>query len=377
MVSTLHSAIDQLATVGAGELHAEELDAEIVELHRAEQRIAALKLARIAEAERRRSFEILGYLSAGSWLADRLRLAHGAACSLVGLARALRSMPGARDAFGSGLIDLPRVRTLAEARRLNPEAYAEGEDTLVDAALTVPAHRFRSVVEYWKQAADMRRWEAGQEALFERRRAYAAAHWEGMVHADADLDPEGGQVVLTVFRAHVDRAALDPNDHRTAAQVRADVLVDLFRDHLDAADLPRNGGERPHLNVVVDVQALAGRAGRAELDDTGPITPEAARRIACDAAVSRVVMQGPSEVLDVGRRTRTIPAGVRRALVLRDRGCTAEGCDRPPGWCDAHHIVHWADGGSTSLENLRLLCRRHHRLAHHAARRDTDRPRGP
>jgi hypothetical protein len=297
------------------------------------------------------------------------------ASNLIWLARSLWALPGARDAFAAGLIDLPRLRLLADAHRLNPGAYAQGEITLVDAATGAPAHRFRTVVEYWKQAADPAGWQADQETLFARRRVHASAHWQGMVHADADLDPEGGQVVLTVFRAHVARAALDPEDGRTPAQVRADVLVDLFRHHLEHGEVPSSGGERPHLNVVVDLEALAGDLGRAELNGSGPITPEAARRIACDASVSRVIMRGPSEVLDVGRRTRTVPAAVRRAVALRDRGCTAPGCDRPADWCDAHHIVHWADGGSTSIENLRLLCRRHHRMEHE--NRSPERPQGP
>ena len=97
------------------------------------------------------------------------------------------------------------------------------------------------------------------------------------------------------------------------------------------------------------------------------ISPETARRIACDAGVSRVLTKGDSEILDVGRTTRSVPAALRRALALRDKGCTHPGCTRPHHWCDAHHIVHWADGGETSLANLVLLCRRHHRMAHEGA----------
>ena len=102
----------------------------------------------------------------------------------------------------------------------------------------------------------------------------------------------------------------------------------------------------------------------AESGWAGPITGEAARRIACDAGITRVITDGPSQPLDVGRRTRTVPPALRTALVVRDRGCVFPGCDRPPPWTDAHHLVHWADGGVTSLDNLALLCRRHHRTVH-------------
>jgi 5-methylcytosine-specific restriction protein A len=115
----------------------------------------------------------------------------------------------------------------------------------------------------------------------------------------------------------------------------------------------------------MDLNALENRAGRsAELDEAGSISAEAARRIACDASVSRVITRGGSEPLEVGRRTPVVPAGLRRAVVARDRRCRFPGCDRPSPWCDAHHVVHWADGGETGLHNLVLLCRRHHRMVH-------------
>ena len=124
-------------------------------------------------------------------------------------------------------------------------------------------------------------------------------------------------------------------------------------------------GERPHLALTVDLHALEGRAGaRCECDDVGPIPQQTARRLACDASISRIVTRGRSEPLDVGRRTAVVAPALRRAVVVRDRHCRFPGCDRPQSWCDAHHVRHWADGGPTALSNLTLLCRRHHRLVH-------------
>jgi hypothetical protein len=102
----------------------------------------------------------------------------------------------------------------------------------------------------------------------------------------------------------------------------------------------------------------------AETGWAGPITAEAARRLACDAGITRVITAGASQPLDVGRRTRTIPPALRTALTVRDRGCVWPGCDRPPPWTDAHHLIPWIDGGPTNLDNLALLCRRHHRSVH-------------
>ncbi len=91
-----------------------------------------------------------------------------------------------------------------------------------------------------------------------------------------------------------------------------------------------------------------------------------ARRIACDAKVVPVVMGGASEILDLGRTKRTVSVAQRKALHARDRGCAFPGCPRPPKWCDAHHVKHWADGGDTDLDNMVLLCRTHHSLIHHS-----------
>jgi hypothetical protein len=117
-------------------------------------------------------------------------------------------------------------------------------------------------------------------------------------------------------------------------------------------------GERPHVTVTVGAEQLA------ELDHTGPVPLETARRLSCDASVMRVVLQGRSQPLDVGRRTPVVPPAIRRAVIVRDAQCRFPGCDRPQTWCAAHHVIHWADGGATALANLLLLCRRHHRMVH-------------
>jgi hypothetical protein len=98
--------------------------------------------------------------------------------------------------------------------------------------------------------------------------------------------------------------------------------------------------------------------------DGTPIPFETMRRLLCDARITRIVTDRDSRPLDFGRTVRTVTPAIRRALDLRDTGCTWIGCDAPPGWCDAHHIEHWADGGDTSLHNMALLCRRHHTATH-------------
>jgi hypothetical protein len=253
---------------------------------------------------------------------------------------------------------------LAEAREENPEEFAGSEDALVDAARTLSVQELRAVVAHWRQQASPERAEEREEWMHQIRRLYMSPTLDGMVRVDGDLDPETGHVVMTALQAAVDADLRGESDVRTGAQRRADALGEIAQQWLDRSDRPDVAGERPHVTVNLDFDALAGRGGRAELETVGPIAAEAARRIACDASVSRVITIGRSEVLDVGRRTSVVPAALRRALITRDRGCAFPTCDRPHQWCDAHHVVHWADGGETKLDNLVLLCRPHHRMTH-------------
>lgn len=125
-----------------------------------------------------------------------------------------------------------------------------------------------------------------------------------------------------------------------------------------------NGGERHSIVVHVDAAALKPAAvGRCELEDGPSLPVETVRRLACDASVVTITEDEQGEPLDVGRKTRSIPPALRRALEARDHGCVFPGCTRTR-YVDGHHIQHWADGGDTKLANLVTLCRFHHRAVH-------------
>jgi hypothetical protein len=342
-----------------------DLHAEAKRREKASRRDAAERLAVIAEIDQRRSYEDDGFLSTTGWLKANFRISGAEARRWVELARRLVELPDVARALADGDISFDHARLLASAAVEYPDSFESDHKVLIDAARELSPHNLRKALDHWKSALEPERFEGHQERLVERRRLSAAVTMEGMVRLDGDLDPESGVVVMTAIRALADPAALDGSDTRTPQQRRADALTEICRDFLDSGDAPRSGGEKPHITLTVDLATLEGRAGKgAELDEAGVISSESARRLACDAGVSRVITDGPSEPLDVGRRSRTIPPAIRRALVVRDGGCSAEGCDRPPRWTDAHHRVHWVDGGPTSLDNLVLLCRRHHRLAH-------------
>ncbi|MEV0273589.1 DUF222 domain-containing protein [Hamadaea sp. NPDC050747] len=153
-------------------------------------------------------------------------------------------------------------------------------------------------------------------------------------------------------------------DLRSAGARRADALIELCQRILNAGELPDNGGEKPHLTVTLPWDALQAKVGAGLLDTGDLLTPETVRRLACDAMIIPAVLGGDGQVLDVGRARRLIDGPLRRALVLRDRGCAFPGCDRPPQWCHGHHLKAWADGGDTCLANSVLLCGFHHREIH-------------
>jgi hypothetical protein len=366
-VSTLRSALDELQAEDLGWLADEQLEEDFGELQRASQVLEAERLRRLAEVQRRASFERNGYLSATSWLADRFRMAWSYASGQVRMARALAEMPVARAALAAGELSASSLPLLVAAREIDPAVFADHERILVDAARTLSVVELKYAIWYWRQAIDREGALKEAERLRERRRLHASQTLDGMVRLDGDLDPETGETVLTALRAAVDATwRRERDDDRSLAQMRADALGEICRRWLDSADRPQVAGERPHVSVTVALDTLQGRLpGLGEFELTGPVAPALARRLACDASVSRFITLGPSEPLDVGRRTSVVPAALRRAVVHRDRACRFPGCGRPHAWCDAHHIVHWSEGGATTrLANLMLLCRPHHRLVH-------------
>jgi hypothetical protein len=158
--------------------------------------------------------------------------------------------------------------------------------------------------------------------------------------------------------------AEEGSDPRTRAERDGDAFADLIDLMLRADRLPEHGGEPVTLTLTMNYEDLATATGVATLDTREPVPASLVRRLACNAGVIPVVLGGRSEQTDIGRKTRTFPAAIRRLLVARDRGCTFPGCNRPPKHCDAHHIRFWSQGGRTSVDNAVLLCRHHHTLIH-------------
>jgi uncharacterized protein DUF222/HNH endonuclease len=365
-VSGLRSALDELERDDPVSMPDAQVVEDFEEGHRAIQRLMARQLGLLAQIDRRRTWATEGHLSTPSWLVDRYRTSWSAAKEQVRTARALEHMPRTAEALAAGGVSSCAVRALVAAQATREEEFGHSEDLLLDAARVHSVGELRRVVAYWRDAVDASRGMDPTERAWNARYLHASPTPEGMVRVDGNLDPETGETLLTALRAVTDAEArgAEGTDFRTPSQRRADALGEICRRWLDCAERPTVAGERPHVTVTMELDALEGRGGRSELDHSGPITHQTARRVACDASISRVITRGRSEPLDVGRRTPVVSAPMRRAVVVRDGRCRFPGCDRPHRWCDAHHVLHWADGGPTALNNLILLCRRHHRMIH-------------
>ncbi len=358
----LRSAVDALAAIDVAALDAGTLSVELVELRVQIDRLEAQWLARLAAFDDDCGPIVDGAATTAAWLRRDCRLAPGAARERVTVARRLRELPATANSLAEGAISYRHAALIANATVDLPEAAndsASTESILLEASRGCDPATLRRVTTHLSYVLDpdgTRRREAASD-----RGTLFVSPVLNRFAVNGDLTGEGG---ATVLAALAPLSAPIPGDQRTPAERRADALVELARRALDGGRLPAAGGVRPHVTVTVDLPTLTGTPGSAKLAWAGPVSGETARRLACDADVARVITAGPSEVLDVGRATRVVPAAIRRALMIRDRGCRFPGCDRPPEWTDAHHLRHWADGGPTCLANLILLCRFHHRLLH-------------
>ncbi|MGZ4797696.1 MAG: DUF222 domain-containing protein [Acidimicrobiia bacterium] len=189
----------------------------------------------------------------------------------------------------------------------------------------------------------------------------------GRAFIGADLSSDGAEIVVTALHALTDPPT--EGDDRSPARRRADALVEMARLALASLNGATTDGPArapPACTVVIDWTTLTASTPPGRLDGgfTGAIHRRDVERMLCDCSVSRVVTGPAGLPIDVGRQTRTVRHHERRALVVRDGGCRFPGCDRPPGWTDAHHVVHWRNGGRTDLANLVLLCSHHHHVVH-------------
>jgi len=348
----------------------DQLGDEIAELSAHIEAATAHLLDLIREFDARGGWNT-GFRSCAAWLAWRVGLDPGAARERVRVAHALGTLPLLARALARGELSYAKVRALTRV------ATPETEARLLAVGRAGTAAHVERIVRGWRRVD--RKAEARETA---RRHASRALHVyqdeDGMVVIRGRLAPEVGALLVQALTAarealyqqrRADVSAETPSPDVSAktptmAEQQADALALLAETALHSGIDPGAPGERYQVVVHVDAPVLADpdAPGQSVLEDGTHVSAETSRRLACDA--SRVVMRHApdGQVVEVGARTRTIPPAIRRALHHRDRGCRFPGCGLPFG--QGHHIRHWAHGGPTTLSNLALLCRRHHRAVH-------------
>jgi Domain of unknown function (DUF222)/HNH endonuclease len=331
-----------------------------------------------------------GLRSIGHWASIDLGITARSASAMARVGRQLADLPAIADAARSGVLGWDKVELVC--RVVEPAT----ETKWLDLAREMSVGQLRRLVSAYRRAsADSASGCAG-EGTGRRRGIWIFDEPDGLVRVTALLDPDDAAALRAALAAHVEllwrdresettaRDDADPVDAHAAAQParpsevdatlagneplaarRADALVSLLRTALAQPDLPDLADDSTQVMLHVDHDLLAGHSdvGRSHFADGPSVAVSTARRLCCDALIRPLISAGDKHPLHLGRSTRTVSRAQRRALRYRDGGCTFPGCEAKL-LLDAHHIVHWADGGSTDLTNLALLCRHHHRLHH-------------
>jgi Domain of unknown function (DUF222)/HNH endonuclease len=323
----------------------------------------------VAECERRLPLALEGTTFAG-WLAWRCSLSPRQAREHERIGKRLAGLPLTHDAFARGELSYAKVSVLTRI------AERECEEQLIELARVMTASQLERAIGALRRLSR-------EEATAQQEREFLDYFWteEGWLSVRARLAAEEGALLVQALEkarealwrrrqpGEVAAGAGDASDTPAPVEppagrvTNAEALVALAELALAHQEGDRSGGERYQVVVHVDAQTLAEDAGgRCELADGRPLAAETARRLSCDASLVELREQ-EGELLSLGRKRRTVSPPLQRALMARDRGCRFPGCERTR-FVDAHHVNHWSQGGETSLDNLVVLCRRHHRLVH-------------
>jgi hypothetical protein len=324
----------------------------------------------IGEFDRREGASSKDCASTAHWLNWKCGMALGSAREHVRVGRRLGELALVREEYAAGRLSFSKVRAITRV------ATADNEADLVYLAGTMTAEHLERLLRSYRRCTrpDDERAHANERD----KERFLSTFWadDGTLLGNMKLAPENGATVVAALRMVMDRLRKEGGDDVSAetsdqawdgwGAAMADALVAMAETVLANGYHPANGGDRHVVNVHVDAATLAGTddgQGRCHLEDGPALPADTAARLACDASVVALVDSPDGEPVTTGRRTRTIPVALRRALKARDGGCVFPGCTHHR-FVDAHHVQHWSQGGETSLANLTLLCRRCHRRVH-------------
>ncbi len=327
---------------------AEQLGAEITELCGYIYAATCHLLDLIRTFDEQKYWASLGFYSCAHWLNFHCGFGMNTARERVRVAHALVRLPRIHQAFAEGRVSFSKVRAVTRV------ADASNEDFLLNICTHGTAHHVERLVQQYRRA---KKFEDAEFAMnqYARRETTWRYDDDGSIVIRARLTPDQGEVVLKALEKAMDIAEI--SEETPAAQLRTDALADIAETYLNGGEVHGNTADR--YQVVVHKRT----DGRAHIESGPDVTAATWERVACDCSKVEITECAHGNPDEVSRRSRSIPAGVRRALWARDGGCRFPGCTHTRH-CDGHHIKHWIDGGEHVLGNLVLLCRHHHRMVH-------------
>jgi alpha-D-ribose 1-methylphosphonate 5-triphosphate synthase subunit PhnG len=402
----LAAAVEEPATQDLTRLPDAEAATQVLALRRLLDRLEGEWLRQLAAVDARGAAgadQGVVAPSTTSWLRGRLRAGGATASGWVRTARALFRGPlgGTGQALTAGELSVAHATVLAAGtHHLSPATAAAAEPVLLETAGRMDPPLLRKVVGHLVEVADPDTAQQQSQRRHERRGLWMSPTLEGMVAVDGLLEAEAGETLLTALEPLARPASAE--DDCSGSQRRADALMELARRALEGAGSPSPvGSARRSPSPRAGQPARPARHPGWGGEWVGPLPTETVRRLTCDATLTRVLVTRqpghpsghhhaageagdglaarlraavallppalggpPTQPLEVGRATRVVSPAQRTALAVRDGGCRFPGCDRPPAWCEAHHLRHWLHGGPTDLGNLVLLCWTHHRAVH-------------
>ncbi|MCZ6656852.1 MAG: DUF222 domain-containing protein [Gammaproteobacteria bacterium] len=328
----------------------DDLEDELISSWRDVSQATHRFLLLLREFDLRQGWREWGMVDCADWLNLKCGITRNTAQEKLRVAKTLRLLPQVEEAFKRGDLSYSKVRALTRI------ATDVNETDLLDYAIHASAAQ---VERYCRQLRN-----GSTDSVDAARRAHEGRSLSRSFNDDGTgtLSVQLPRADLELVMQALERVACrlpndDPEIEPSLFARGADALVQMARCALE--EETSDGGNAEHYQVVVhvDEQALQGRGGKSDL----PI--DTVKRLCCDGSIVPIVDDPNGEPLNVGRKQRTVPTAIKRALLARDRCCTFPGCTHDK-WVDAHHIEHWAAGGETSLDNLTLLCTHHHRLVH-------------
>src|SRR5450759_2445494 len=329
-----------------------------------EKDLLELRAARVAARfARTDEYDEQGFASPIDWIRFNCHQTSTAAADLIAVGQKLERVPESTQAVSSGESGFAQLKAMV--RTANAVGTKFDEALLLAKARENSPGKFYYLCNHYRHSADRKGYEAEQADLVENRKLWISTGEDGAVWINGVFDPVGGASIRTALEPLARRSG--KHDDRCREKRLADALLDLSLHSLDSGMIPQQGSQRTHLQVTASLETLLGLPGAPGADmgfSPMPVSSKTVERLACDCSVTRIVLASRSVVIDVGRAKRTISGPARKALNVRDRGCTWPGCERPASWTSGHHIRHWFHGGTNDPPNLTLLCYRHHWMVH-------------